>query len=132
MVQPGAVSGVETGRNGGANLRVIGVQPLAFFRRQHRRLNQIEIDRRHGDGLEGEHLPFATHNVLRRPHHHEILDADAVFAGFVIAGLIRADHARFEGLRGAARGNALRPFMHCKIGSNAMSGAVAVIEPRIP
>ena len=74
---------------------------------------------------------------LDRHDQHQILDADAIFAGLVIAGLVGEDHAGLErlvaaGLAAADRRDALRPFVHREEAADAMAGAVGVIEPGRP
>src|SRR5690606_6411700 len=63
----------------------------------------------------------------------EILDPDAEGASLVIARFVRQDHARMERLLGSglsARwlGYSLRPFVDCKIGTDAMVCAMRVID----
>jgi hypothetical protein len=74
---------------------------------------------------------------VARHDQHEIFDADAVFAGLVIAGFVGEDHARAQRLGRAAAGverlgDTLRPLMHRQIGAHAVAGAVRVIQPRFP
>ena len=64
-------------------------------------------------------------------HQHQVLDADAVGAGFVIAGLVRQDHAALE-RRGAELGDARRPFVHRQIAADAVAGAVVEVEAGLP
>ena len=75
------------------HLGVIGVDPGALVGRQQRRIDQAAVDRREGQRLEAEHLLLRAGD-LARLDQHQILDADAVFAGLVIAGLVGEDHAR--------------------------------------
>src|SRR6266478_3857201 len=134
LIQPGARLCIvgQPGRKRRAYRLMIGVEPGSLGLGQHRRLDRVQIDRRHRDGLETEHLLFAAGNLARFPHYYQILDADAVFAGLVVAGLVRTDHAGLQGLRGAARRDALRSLMHRQIRADAVAGAVAVIEAGIP
>src|SRR5437879_305958 len=56
LCEPGAVDIIgHRRRHRRAHLRMIGVEPVALLARQHRRLDEIEIDWRHGDGLEAQH-----------------------------------------------------------------------------
>ena len=64
-------------------------------------------------------------------HQHQVLDADAVGAGLVVAGLVRQDHAALE-RRGAELGDARRAFVHRQIAADAVAGAVVEIEPGLP
>src|SRR5690606_2545614 len=70
-------------------------------------------------------------------HEHQILYPDAVFAGLVIAGLVREDHAGEQfllrpGLPAARLGDALRPFVNGEEAADSVAGAVRVIEPGLP
>src|SRR5947199_403014 len=74
---------------------------------------------------------------LDRHDQHQILDADAVFAGLVITGLVGEEHAGLErlvaaGLAAADRRDALRPLVDGEISANAVAGAVGVIEAGAP
>ena len=64
-------------------------------------------------------------------HQHQILDADAVGVGAVIAGLVGQDHAALE-RRAAELGDARRPFVHREVAADAVAGAVIEIEPGAP
>ena len=62
---------------------------------------------------------------------HQVLDADAVGAGLVVAGLVRQDHAALE-RHGAELGDARRALVHRQIAADAVAGAVIEIEPGLP
>ena len=64
-------------------------------------------------------------------HQHQVLDADAVGAGLVVAGLVREDHAALE-RGGAELGDARRALVHRQIAADAVAGAVVEIERRPP
>src|SRR5690242_20005696 len=51
-------------------------------------------------------------HILRFRHDDEVLDADAVFAGLVVARLVGADHPRLQRLGDRPLGDILRPLMH--------------------
>src|SRR5262249_4056301 len=56
---------------------------------------------------------------------------DAVFAGLVVPGLVRQDHAALE--RGAAElGDARRALVHREIAADAVPGAVVEVEAMLP
>src|SRR5262249_19685963 len=55
----------------------------------------------------------------------------AVGAGFVVAGLVRQDHAGLE-RRGAELGDAGRSFVHREIAADAVAGAVVEVESLRP
>ena len=68
---------------------------------------------------------------------HQVLDADAVGAGLVVAGLVREDHAGEQlllgpGLPAARLGDALRAFVDREEAADAVAGAVRVIDARFP
>src|SRR5580693_6597268 len=98
VLEPGPRFTVNKLRELLADARVIGVQPVAFVLREQLWLHEIDVDGRQRDRLETHHRAFAAGHALGLRHDNEILDADAVFAGFVIAGLVRADHAGLERL----------------------------------
>src|SRR5438067_3679953 len=94
---------------------VIAVEPDQLFRLEHLDVDQPAVDWGEGEGLEAEHLLLRPLDFARNDQH-EILDADAVFSGLVIAGLVGDDHARLErlvtaALRASNWRNTLRPFM---------------------
>ena len=64
-------------------------------------------------------------------HQHQVLDADAVGGGFVIARLVRQDHAAAERDR-PQFGDARRAFVHRQVAADAVAGAVVEIEPGLP
>ena len=110
--------------------RVIGVEPFEFIVRQKSRLDQTRVDRYQRDRLETEHLALRAFDGALFDDD-EVFDADAIVAGFVIAGLVGEDHARLERSR-ADFGDPLRAFMHGEIGADAMARAVIEIEARVP
>ena len=65
-------------------------------------------------------------------HRHQILDADAVGAGLVVAGLVGDDHAGRERRARAQARDALRAFVHVQVMAHAVPGAVIVVEARLP
>src|SRR5216684_2064926 len=122
---------IDKRRQLGAHARVIGIEPGDLAGIEQRRLDQVAVDRRQRDGLEAQHLALAAAAPERR-HHDEVLDADAVRAGLVVAGLVRDDHARQERLRVGQLRDALRPLMDGEIAADAVAGAVVVVEPDLP
>ncbi len=114
---------------------MVGVEPGQFIRRQNVFVDEAEVDGRQRDGFERHELALrvATGHRLGLAHHDQVLDADAVFAVLVIAGLVGADHAGLQRLGdGVALGDALRPFMHRQVAADAMAGAVIVVEAGLP
>ena len=119
------VSASSSGTSASATLRVIGVEPGDLVGGEQRR----SISRRSigasvsvSKALSG----FSAPADRRRFHHqHQVLDADAVGAGLVIAGLVREDHAALERRR-AELGDARRAFVHRQIAADAVAGAVVV------
>ena len=73
-------------------LGVIAVQPRHLRVRHEGRLDQAQVDRRERERLEAQHRPLAACD-LAGLHQDQVLDADAVFTGLVVAGLVREDHA---------------------------------------
>ena len=65
-------------------------------------------------------------------HRHQVLDADAVGAGLVVAGLVGDHHARCEHRARAHPRDALRAFVHVEVVAHAVAGAVVVVEARLP
>ena len=61
----------------------------------------------------------------------QILEANAIFAGAVIAGLVGEDHARTQRRR-PHLGDALRALVHREIGADAMACAMVEIEAGLP
>src|SRR5262245_47702719 len=82
---------VEQRRERGANADMIRVQPVALAWAQQRGLDQRAVDRRKCQRLEPEQLALAAASDVL--NGHEVLDANAVLAGLVVAGLVRDDHA---------------------------------------
>src|SRR5690606_29370123 len=82
--------------------------------------------------------PFAFHaGNLALLDQHQVLDANAVFAGLVVAGLVREDHPGHQLLIGprlpAARlGDALRPFVNREEAADTVARAVRVVDARRP
>src|SRR4029078_13349421 len=66
-----------------------------------------------------------------RAHQHQVLDADAVSPGFVVAGLVPKDHAALE-RDPAELGNARRAFVHRQVAADAVPGTVVEVEAARP
>src|SRR6187549_2421998 len=90
--EPGAVLDTEQRTDLLDHLRMIGVEPGALAIAEQARHDQVALDRGEGERLEAEHPEVAAGDVARLDKH-QILDADAVFAGLVIARLVREEHA---------------------------------------
>src|SRR3546814_15433965 len=58
----------------------------------------------------------------------QVLDADAVGAGLVVAGLVGDDHARPPRHRVAQLRDPLRAFVDVQVAADALAGAVIVVE----
>src|SRR3954447_6260928 len=111
---------------------VVAVEPDDLLGLEHLDVDEPALDRREGQGLEPEHLLLRTLNLARHDQH-QILDADPVFASFVIARLIGDDHARLERFVAAALctaygRNALWPLMDGKEAADAVARAVGIVE----
>src|SRR5204863_9070354 len=130
-LEPGAVGGAEVRADYVSNTRVIGVEPGQLLRRQQLRQHQPLVDGRQRQRLEAHHLAIAAGHLLRLGHQHEVLDADAVGAFLVVAGLVGDDHAGLQHGH-AALGDALRALVHGEIAADAVAGAVVEVEPRLP
>src|ERR1051325_4226959 len=78
-----------------AHPSVIGVEPGDFLVVEQFADYEGPVDRREGQRLEAQHLSPARGVVVAIPglHDDEVLDADSVAAGLVIAGIVRDDHA---------------------------------------
>jgi cytochrome P450 len=72
------------------------------------------------------HLAFGAGD-LALLHQDEVLDADAVGAGLVVARLVGQDHAGLK-RRAADLGDALRPLVHGQIAADPVPGAVVEVE----
>jgi len=96
-------------------------------------LEAARVDGAQRQRLEAEHLAeLALLGSTDGDVQHEVLDADAVGAGLIVAGLIRDDHPRQERLRVRRLRDSLRAFMHRKIAADPVAGTVVVIEPLLP
>src|SRR5260370_2284838 len=104
---------------------MISVEPGALVVVEQRRLDQVTVDRGEGQRLEAEHLALARPRC--RLHQHEIFNADAVGAGFVIAGLVRHYHAGQQRLRVRGFGDGLRALMHTELAADAVPGALRAL-----
>ena len=109
---------------------MIGVEPRLFRRAQQLHIHKCQIDGCQGQRLEIEHVAFGACDEGLF-HDDQILDADAIGAGLVIARLVGQDHARFERHRTDFR-DALRPLVYGEIGADAMARAMVEIEPGFP
>ena len=65
--------------------------------------------------------------LLGLGHQHQVLDADAVGAFLVVAGLVGDDHAGLQHGH-AALGDALRALVHGQVAADAVAGAVVEVE----
>src|SRR5438067_5844688 len=136
VLEPFEVLALELRTDLRQHVRVVAIEPDQLLGLEHLRTDQAPVDRRESQRLEAEHLLFGTLD-LALANEDQILDADAVFAGFVIAGLVGDDHPGLQrfvaaGLRAADGRNALRPFMDGEEAADAVAGAVGVIEARLP
>ena len=125
-----AVAGSTSGVEGIAHTAVIGVEPGDLVAVEQVGHDQVAVDRRQGQRFELQHLALGL--TVRRLDQHQVFDADAIGAGFVIAGLVRDDHARQQGLDARRLGDALRPLVHAEIAADPVPGAVVVVEPLLP
>src|ERR1700749_787030 len=124
--QPRSRRGIDQRRQRLAHARMILIEPGDLVRLEQRWLDGLAIDRREGDGLEAIDLAARLAQPVAFLDNDEILDADAVGAGLVIAWLVRDDHARHQRLAVRQLRDALRPFMDAEIGADAVAGAVIV------
>src|SRR5262249_5661397 len=93
--------------------------------------DQPPINRRQRQRLEGIEWLFGANGLGRSDHQHEILDADAVGGRFVIAGLVRQDHAAPK-RNGAELRYARRAFEYRKIAADAVSCPMVEIDSSLP
>ena len=114
-----------------AHAGMIGVEPLALILAEQILRNEPPVDRHKRQRLEPHHRPFPALGRIGLRHQHEVLDANAIRAGLVIAGLVRADHAGFERDHAGPR-DRLRPLVHRQIAADAMACSVIVIESMLP
>src|SRR3954447_23248062 len=128
--QPLRRPGIDKRGNRLAHPRVIGIEPGDLAVVEQVAIDQGAVDRRQGQRLETERLALAA--TFFRPDDDEVLDADAVSVGLVIAGFIRHDHAGQQGLCVRRLRDALRPLMHRQITADPVPGAVVVIETLFP
>src|SRR5690242_17446212 len=117
-------------------MRVVAIEPGQFFGLQHLDVDQTPVDRRESQRFEPEHLLLGALN-LAFDDEHEVFDPDAVLASLIIAGLVRKDHARLQGLiaaalRAADGRDALRPFVDRQEAADAVAGAMRIIEAGFP
>ena len=110
---------------------MVGVQPRLFRLAQQRDVDQPPVDRGERQRLEGQKRLVAAGNRLGRPHQLQVLDADAVVAGAVVAGLVGDDHAGAERY-GAGLGDALRAFVHRQKAADAVARAMVEVEAGLP
>src|SRR5687768_12589460 len=136
VLEPGPGLAVELGTDDLQHLRMVMVDPFALFGRQHIGRDEVALDRREGERLEAQYVLLAGLD-LTLDDQNEVLDADPVFAGLVITGLVGEDHAGAQrlvaaGLAAARRRYALRPLMDGEEAADAVAGAVGIIEPGLP
>ena len=99
---------------------------------EERTVDEAKVDRRQCQILEAQHVLLGAVD-LDRNHQHQIFDADAAFARLVEAGFVRQDHAGKQRLVAAAIGrDALRPLVHAEVGTDAVAGAMRVVEAGLP
>ena len=73
--------------------RVVGVEPDQFLARQQLGVDQPAVERRQRQRLEAVHGDVAAVDRFGRRDQDQVLDADAVGAFAVVAGLVGEDHA---------------------------------------
>ena len=95
-------------------------------------VDEAPVDRREGQGLEAEHRAFAARDRRGGGDELEVLDANAVVAFLVVAGLVGDDHPRLQGDGVRLLGDAVRTFVDAEINADAVAGAVVVIETSHP
>lgn len=93
--EPGPGFGIERRSDRLPDTGVIGIQPGPFLLRQQLDRDQPAVDRGQRQGLEGQHLAFAALDLGRRDGD-QILDADAVGAGLVVAWLVGDHHTGLQ------------------------------------
>ena len=114
-----------------AHAAVIVVEPLPLGVGQQAGLDAGQVDRRQGQRLELEVAAVGAVD-LGLPHRDQVLDADAVGVGLVVARLVADDHAGLQGDVVGHLGDALRALVDREIGADAVAGAVVVVEPGLP
>src|SRR6185503_17737839 len=93
LFQPIELVALQEGADLAQNARVIGIEPGQLLRIEQARLDEPAVDRTERQRLERHHRAFAARDRLGLAHQDEILDANAILAFLVIAGLVGEDHA---------------------------------------
>src|SRR2546430_6508579 len=129
--EPRARFALDERRQGIAHPGVIAVEPGGFLGRETLAGDQPAVDRRQCERLERIERFFRAGDRRGANHQQQILDADTIGAAFVIAGLIRQDHAGLE-RGGAELGNVGGAFVHREIAAHAVPSAVVEVEALRP
>ena len=109
---------------------VVVIKPIQLSLVQKRQRNKIAVDRRQGQLPKAQHLPLAR--AVHLANVNEVFDPDSIGPGFVIARLVRKDHAGPESDRVGPGADAARPLVDGQITADPVSGPVIVVEPGLP
>src|SRR3979409_1614718 len=90
---PGWRRRIEERRQAAGDARMVGVEPADLRGGQHVGFNEPPVDRRQRQGLECVERLLGARNRWRFDDEDEVLDANAVVVGLVVAGLVRPAHA---------------------------------------
>src|ERR1700730_16822136 len=110
---------------------MISIKPHAFFGVEHFDHYEPLVDWQQRERLEGIEWLFRARDRRRLHDQLQVLDPDAVRAIFVIAGLVRQDHAALE-RGGAELGNAGRTLVHAQKAAPPVPGAMIEVESGLP
>src|SRR5215467_6041103 len=99
LFQPLERSGIDERTEYFVDTPVVAVEPTPFLGCQHLTIDQSSIDRSKGQRLERIERLLCPNRLRCCNHKHQVLDADSVRSGFVIARLVREDHATAKGNR---------------------------------
>ena len=111
---------------------MVGVHLGALLGGQHLDHDQPAINGREGQGFEAQHGPLAALDLVGGGDELQVLDADAVGAGLVVARFVGDDHARLQGDIVGRLGDPLRAFVHAEIAAHPVAGAMVIVEASHP
>mmetsp|Transcript_5221 Transcript_5221/g.14963 ORF Transcript_5221/g.14963 Transcript_5221/m.14963 type:complete len:447 (-) Transcript_5221:750-2090(-) len=113
---------------------MVGVHPINLLLGHRLNRHHLLLDRAHGQPLRAV-VGHAAEPELRvgLAYDEEVFDTNAECAVLVVPWLVRADHAREEGLQVSEPvRDALGPLVDVERGADAMARAVPVVEPLLP
>lgn len=98
---------------------------------QHRRLNRCsrtvpKSERTTASEITAQGALIGMHNF------NDVLNSDAIVSLRIVAGLVRREHAQLEAIAFESTWNRRRILVHVQIGTDAVTGAVAIVEADVP